>query len=60
MEEFKDEDFIKFIQSYKYGSYEDKYNNIHKFYDTISELSRSDTFQARPGRAWDRGSPSCA
>ena len=46
MDEFKDEDFIKFIESYKYGSYEDNYNNIHKFYDTITELSRSDTFQA--------------
>lgn len=46
MGELNDEDFIKFLESYKNGSYEDEYHNSHKFYDTITELSRSDTYQA--------------
>ena len=46
MEEFTNEDFIKFIESYKDGSFVDEYNKEHKFYDTITELSRSDTKQA--------------
>ena len=48
MEELTNEDFVKFIESYKEGTYEDKNHKIHKFYDTITELSRSDTKRADP------------
>lgn len=48
MKELTNEDFIEFIESYKYGSYEDDYHNNHKFHDTITELSRSDTIRADP------------
>ena len=48
MKELTNEDFIEFIESYKYGSYEDKYHNEHKFYNTITELSRSETIKSDP------------
>lgn len=48
MSEFTNEDFIKFIESYKNKTYEDEYYKIHKCYDTVTELSRSDTDRADP------------
>ena len=46
MDELSNDCFKKFIESYKEGFYEDEYHKIHKFYDTITELSRSDTGRA--------------
>ena len=46
MEELKNEDFIEFIEYYKDKTFEDEYHQIHKCYDSITELSRSDTLQA--------------
>ena len=48
MEPFNNQDFKDFIESYKYGAFEDEDHKIHKFYDTITELSRSDTRRADP------------
>ena len=48
MEELSDKEFKDFIESYRYGSYEDEYHNIHHFHDTVTELSRSSTDKADP------------
>lgn len=46
MEMLTNADFIKFIEYYKDKTYEDEYHQIHKCFDTITELSRSDTDEA--------------
>lgn len=46
MVELTNEEFIKFMEFYRDKTYEDEYNQIHKCYDSITELSRSDTYQA--------------
>lgn len=46
MEELTHDDFKRFIESYKGGCYLDEYGKPHKFYDTVTELSRSDTKRA--------------
>ena len=47
MSEFTNQDFKEFMESFQ-----DKYvvdnGQIHKFYDTLTELSRSDTSKADP------------
>lgn len=40
-----DEDFIKFIESFKNGKHIDENQITHYFYDTLSELSKSDSGQ---------------
>ena len=47
MSEFTNQDFIAFMESFKDGHVIEK-NQIHKFRDTLTELSRSDTSQADP------------
>ena len=41
MDELTHDDFQNFIESYKKGCYVDEYRNVHRFYDTVTELSRS-------------------
>lgn len=48
MEKFTNDDFCEFMEFYKHQTCEDKYHRIHKCYDNITELSRSDTYQADP------------
>lgn len=48
MEKLTDVDFRKFIEYYKDKTYEDEYHQIHKCHDSITELSKSDTYQADP------------
>lgn len=43
MRELTNDDFIGFIEYYKEKTYEDENHKIHKCYDTVTELSRSDT-----------------
>ena len=47
MSEFTNLDFIEFMESFKDGQVIEN-NQIHKFRDTLTELSRSDTSQADP------------
>lgn len=47
MEKFVDIDFIEFMESFKDKEFTEK-NISHKFYDTLTELSRSDTWKADP------------
>lgn len=46
MKELTNADFINFIEYYKDKTYEDEFHQIHKCYDSITELSRSDTNEA--------------
>lgn len=48
MEELTNDDFKKFIRYFKDKEYEDEYHKIHKCYDTVRELSKSDTERADP------------
>lgn len=51
MDPFTDSDFIEFMESFNDGQfmeYENGLHKTHKFYDTITELSRSDTVWADP------------
>ena len=43
MNAMTDEDFIKFIKSYKNGNYVDEKQVTHNFYDSLTELSKSDS-----------------
>lgn len=47
MEEFTNQDFIEFMESFKKCTYSEN-NETHKFYDTLKELSRSDTKKSDP------------
>lgn len=42
MMEFTNHDFKEFMESFKNGTFREN-NEIHKFYDSLTELSRSDT-----------------
>ena len=42
MMEFTNHDFKEFMESFKNGTFIEN-NEIHKFYDSLTELSRSDT-----------------
>lgn len=48
MDELTNDDFKKFIGYYKDKVYEDENHQFHKCYDTVRELSRSDTERADP------------
>lgn len=45
MEEFTDQDFKEFMESYKNGTFTEN-NEMHKFHDSLTELSRSGTEDA--------------
>ena len=47
MVEFTNQDFIEFMESFQDKYVMDK-GQVHKFYDTLTELSRSDTAKADP------------
>ena len=43
MSSFNDNDFNNFLKSFKKVKYEDENHNVHKCYDSIKELSKSDS-----------------
>lgn len=43
MNQLTDQEFIEFLESYENGVYVDRFGVEHKFYDTLTELSRSDS-----------------
>ena len=45
MKEFTNQDFKEFMESFKKGSFKEN-NETHKFHDSLTELSRSDTEDA--------------
>ena len=43
MVKFEDSDFIKFLKSFEKKSFTDENGEVHCFYDSLTELSKSDT-----------------